>query len=95
VKLGPQDRFTGQAKKGKHEKGEGRFSRLQDFVLYFLFSSLLFQPCFEQVILPRDLLTLIGMPKEDLIVAPIIIGYPRAIRDVPDRMDPQVLKIVP
>jgi hypothetical protein len=34
------------------------------------------------------------MPESDLIVAPIIIGYPKEIPQAPDRMGPQVLKIV-
>lgn len=42
----------------------------------------------------RELLDLIGMPEGDMIVAPIIIGYPKEVPDVPDRMGPQVLKIV-
>jgi nitroreductase len=42
----------------------------------------------------RELLDLIGMPEGDQIVAPIVIGYPKDIPDVPDRMGPQVLKIV-
>jgi hypothetical protein len=42
----------------------------------------------------RELLDLIGMPEGDQIVAPIIMGYPKGIPDVPDRMGPQVLKIV-
>ena len=42
----------------------------------------------------RELLDLIGMPEGDQIVAPIVIGYPKGIPDVPDRRGPQVLKIV-
>jgi nitroreductase len=42
----------------------------------------------------KELLNLIGMPEGDQIVAPIIIGYPKKVPDVPDRMGPQVLKIV-
>lgn len=42
----------------------------------------------------KELLDLIGMPEEDQIVAPVIMGYPKGIPDVPDRMGPQVLKIV-
>ena len=42
----------------------------------------------------RELLDLIRIPECDQIVAPIVIGYPKGIPDVPDRMAPQVLKIV-
>ena len=42
----------------------------------------------------RELLDLIGMPEGDQIVAPIIIGYPKDIPGLPERMGPQVLKIV-
>jgi nitroreductase len=42
----------------------------------------------------RELLDLIGMLESDLIVAPLIIGYPREIPDVPIRTGPEVLKIV-
>jgi nitroreductase len=42
----------------------------------------------------RELLDLIGMPEDDQIIAPIIIGYPKDIPVVPDRMGPQVLNIV-
>ena len=41
-----------------------------------------------------EILKLIGMPDDHQIVAPIIIGYPKGIPDVPDRMGPQILKIV-
>lgn len=41
-----------------------------------------------------ELLDLIGMPEGDQIVAPIVIGYPKDIPDVPERMGPQVLKFV-
>jgi nitroreductase len=40
------------------------------------------------------LLDLIGMPKGDQLVAPIIIGYPKGIPAAPARVGPQVLKIV-
>ena len=42
----------------------------------------------------KELLDLIGMPEGDQIVAPVVIGYPKDIPDVPDRMGPQVSKIV-
>lgn len=42
----------------------------------------------------RKLLDLIGMLESDLIVAPVIIGYPKDIPDVPNRTGPEVLKIV-
>jgi nitroreductase len=42
----------------------------------------------------RELLDLIGMPEGDQIVAPIVIGYPKDIPNIPDRMGPKVLKIV-
>lgn len=42
----------------------------------------------------RDLLELIGLPESDLIVAPIIIGYPKEIPGGPDRLGPEILKIV-
>ena len=42
----------------------------------------------------RDLLELIGLPESDRIVAPIIIGYPKEIPGVPDRLGPEILKIV-
>jgi len=42
----------------------------------------------------RELLELIGLPEGDRIVAPIIIGYPKEIPDVPDRLRPEILKIV-
>jgi nitroreductase len=40
------------------------------------------------------LLELIGMPEEHNIVAPLIVGYPKSIPDAPERMEPQILKIV-
>jgi len=40
------------------------------------------------------LLEVIGMPKDCEIVAPIIVGYPRSIPDIPERMEPQILKTV-
>jgi len=41
-----------------------------------------------------DLRRLIGMPDDCRIVAPIIIGYPKAIPEPSDREKPRILKIV-
>jgi nitroreductase len=37
---------------------------------------------------------LIGMPDDYQIVAPVILGYPKPISSQPERMEPQILKIV-
>ena len=42
----------------------------------------------------RALLDQIGMPKDCEIVAPIIVGYPKKIPDVPPRSEPQILRVV-
>jgi nitroreductase len=41
-----------------------------------------------------DLLKLIGMPEDHKIVTPLIVGYPKNIPNIPERMEPQILKIV-
>jgi nitroreductase len=41
-----------------------------------------------------DLLKLIGMPEDHIIVAPLILGYPKSVPDLPERLEPQILKIV-
>jgi nitroreductase len=41
-----------------------------------------------------SLLTLIGMPEDCKIVAPVILGYPKRIPSPPKRVEPQILKIV-
>ena len=41
-----------------------------------------------------EILELIGMPEDYRIVAPIVLGYPRSIPVQPDRIAPQILKIV-
>jgi len=41
-----------------------------------------------------ELRRLIGMPDDCQIVAPIIIGYPKAIPGPAERMEPRILKIV-
>jgi nitroreductase len=40
------------------------------------------------------LLKLIGMPEDYKIVAPLIIGYPKSVPDLPERLEPQILEIV-
>jgi nitroreductase len=40
------------------------------------------------------LLEEIGLPEDCKIVAPIIVGYPRAIPDIPERMEPQILRVI-
>jgi hypothetical protein len=34
------------------------------------------------------------MPDDYQIVAPIILGYPKSIPDLPARMEPQILRVV-
>ena len=41
-----------------------------------------------------DLLKQIGLLQDHIIVAPLIMGYPKSIPTVPERIDPQILKIV-
>jgi nitroreductase len=41
-----------------------------------------------------DLLNLLGMPEDHKIVAPLILGYPKGIPDIPKRNEPQILKIL-
>ena len=45
-------------------------------------------------ILDPEVRRLIGMPKDYEIVAPVILGYPRSIPDIPPRNDPQILMVV-
>jgi nitroreductase len=45
-------------------------------------------------ILEPQLRRLIGMPEDYEIVAPVILGYPRSIPDIPPRNDPQILMVV-
>ena len=40
------------------------------------------------------LLELIGRPEDCNIVAPMIVGYSKAIPNQPERIEPQILKIV-
>jgi nitroreductase len=42
----------------------------------------------------HDLLKLIGLPEDHKIVAPIILGYPKNIPDMSERIKPQILKIL-
>jgi nitroreductase len=41
-----------------------------------------------------ELRKLIGMPADYQIVAPVILGYPKGIPDVPERVSPQILRVV-
>ncbi len=41
-----------------------------------------------------ELLNLMGMSEDHRIVAPLIIGYPKAIPGIPERMAPRILKIL-
>jgi nitroreductase len=41
-----------------------------------------------------DLLDLIGISEDHKIVAPLIVGYPKNIPSPPERIEPQILKIV-
>ena len=41
-----------------------------------------------------DLRKLVGMPGDYQIVAPVVLGYPKGIPDVPARVDPQILRVV-
>ena len=41
-----------------------------------------------------EMLNLIGLPDDCKIVAPLIVGYPKNIPDVPERKEPQILKNV-
>jgi nitroreductase len=43
----------------------------------------------------KELLSLIGLPDDYKIVAPLIVGYPKSIPDMPERSEPQILKTVP
>lgn len=45
-------------------------------------------------ILDPDLLNLMGMPEDHKIVAPLIIGYPKNIPNIPERMEPRILKTI-
>ena len=41
-----------------------------------------------------DLMAEIGLTDQDRIVAPLIIGYPKAVPGVPERREPEILKII-
>ncbi len=36
----------------------------------------------------------IGLPEDHVIVAPIVVGYPKSIPNIPERAKPQILKIL-
>ena len=35
-----------------------------------------------------------GMPQDNKIAAPIIVGYPKKIPEIPARSEPQIYKII-
>ena len=41
-----------------------------------------------------ELLKTMGMPEDYKIAAPIIVGYPKNIPEIPERSDPQILKVI-
>ena len=41
-----------------------------------------------------ELLKTIGLPEDHELVAPIVVGYPKSIPDVPERAEPQILNIL-
>lgn len=41
-----------------------------------------------------ELLKAIGLPEDHELVAPIAVGYPKSIPDVPERAEPKILKIL-
>lgn len=47
-----------------------------------------------QYIRAPELLKAIGLPEDHDLVAPIAVGYPKNIPDVPERAEPQILKIL-
>ena len=42
-----------------------------------------------------ELLNEIGLPEDHELVAPIVVGYPKRIPDVPERAEPKILNILP
>ena len=66
---------------------------------YFMFSAAVhgLGTCwinFATVIDSPEILNKLGIPKECGIVAPIIIGYPEEIPNIPNRKEPEILKII-
>ena len=41
-----------------------------------------------------ELLKSMGMPEDYKIAAPIIVGYPKIIPEIPERSDPRILKVI-
>jgi nitroreductase len=41
-----------------------------------------------------ELLNAIGLPEDHELVAPIVVGYPKRIPDIPERAEPKILKIL-
>jgi len=46
-------------------------------------------------LLDPELLDRMGVPEDHKIVAPIILGHPKGIPGIPERMKPDIIKIIP
>ncbi|MCK4259933.1 MAG: nitroreductase family protein [Halanaerobiales bacterium] len=49
---------------------------------------------FGTVITSLEILNELGIPDDCEIVAPIMVGYPIEIPDMPRRKDPEILKVI-
>jgi nitroreductase len=41
-----------------------------------------------------ELLKSLAMPEDYKIAAPIIVGYPKSIPEIPERLEPQILNVI-
>jgi nitroreductase len=41
-----------------------------------------------------ELLKSMAMPEDYKIAAPIIVGYPKSIPEIPERLEPQILNVI-